>query len=113
MRPGELVDAIRVVASGNALLGPTAIERLLTRFSPPADPPTEAVAVGALTDREAETLQLLASGHSNAEIATKLVVSEATVKSHVSSILRKLGVRDRVQAVIAAYDSGLVEPRRP
>ena len=112
VRPGELVDAIRVVASGNALLGPTAIERLLTRFSPLADPPAEAVAVGSLTDREAETLQLLASGLSNAEIAAKLVVSEATVKSHVSSVLRKLGVRDRVQAVIAAYDSGLVEPRR-
>ena len=113
VRPGELVDAIRVVASGNALLGPTAIERLLTRFSPPTDAPVEAVAVGSLTDREAETLQLLASGLSNAEIAAKLVVSEATVKSHVSSVLRKLGVRDRVQAVIAAYDSGLVEPRRP
>ena len=113
VRPGELVDAIRVVASGNALLGPTAIERLLTRFSPPAGPPAEAVTVGSLTDREAETLQLLASGLSNAEIAAKLVVSEATVKSHVSSVLRKLGVRDRVQAVIAAYDSGLVEPRRP
>jgi len=112
VRPGELVDAIRVVASGNALLGPTAIERLLTRFSPPAEPPAEAVTVGSLTDREAETLQLLASGLSNAEIAAKLVVSEATVKSHVSSVLRKLGVRDRVQAVIAAYDSGLVEPRR-
>jgi DNA-binding NarL/FixJ family response regulator len=113
VRPGELVDAIRVVASGNALLGPTAIERLLTRFSPPTDAPAEAVAVGSLTDREAETLQLLASGLSNAEIAAKLVVSEATVKSHVSRVLRKLGVRDRVQAVIAAYDSGLVEPRRP
>jgi DNA-binding NarL/FixJ family response regulator len=113
VRPGELVDAIRVVAGGNALLGPTAIERLLTRFSPPTDPPAEAVAVGSLTDREAETLQLLASGLSNAEIAAKLVVSEATVKSHVSSVFRKLGVRDRVQAVIAAYDSGLVEPRRP
>jgi DNA-binding NarL/FixJ family response regulator len=113
VRPGELVDAIRVVASGNALLGPTAIERLLTRFSPPTDVPAEAVAVASLTDREAETLQLLASGLSNAEIAAKLVVSEATVKSHVSRVLRKLGVRDRVQAVIAAYDSGLVEPRRP
>ena len=113
VRPGELVDAIRVVARGNALLGPAALERLLTRFSPPTDAPAEAVSVGSLTDREAETLQLLASGLSNAEIAAKLVVSEATVKSHVSSVLRKLGVRDRVQAVIAAYDSGLVEPRRP
>jgi len=113
VRPGELVDAIRVVASGNALLGPTAIERLLVRFSaPPGTAVTETVAVGSLTDREAETLRLLASGLSNAEIAATLVVSETTVKSHVSSVLRKLGVRDRVQAVIAAYDAGLVEPRR-
>jgi DNA-binding NarL/FixJ family response regulator len=114
VRPTELVDAIRVVASGNALLGPTAIERLLTRFSAPADPPlTETVAVGSLTDREAEILQLLANGLSNAEIAARLVVSEATVKTHVSNLLRKLGVRDRVQAVIAAYDAGVVKPRRP
>jgi DNA-binding NarL/FixJ family response regulator len=114
VRPGELVDAIRVVASGNALLGPTAIERLLTRFSPPEEPPpAETIAVGSLTDREAETLQLLAGGLSNAEIAARLVLSETTVKTHVSSVLRKLGVRDRVQAVIAAYDAGIVEPRRP
>ena len=113
VRPGELVDAIRVVASGNALLGPTAVERLLARFpAPPGTAASETVAVGSLTDREAETLRLLASGLSNAEIAVTLVVSETTVKSHVSSVLRKLGVRDRVQAVIAAYDAGLVEPRR-
>jgi DNA-binding NarL/FixJ family response regulator len=113
VRPGELVDAIRVVASGNALLGPTAIERLLARFSDATDPPiAETVAIGSLTDRETETLQLLANGLSNAEIAERFVVSEATVKTHVSNILRKLGVRDRVQAVIAAYDSGLVKPRR-
>jgi DNA-binding NarL/FixJ family response regulator len=114
VRPNELVDAIRVVASGSALLGPTAIERLLARFSAPDDPPlTETIAVGSLTDRETETLQLLANGLSNAEIAAKLVVSETTVKTHVSNLLRKLGVRDRVQAVIAAYDSGVVKPRRP
>jgi DNA-binding NarL/FixJ family response regulator len=114
VRPAELVDAIRVVASGSALLGPTAIERLLARFSTPADPPlTETIAVGSLTDRETETLQLLAGGLSNAEIAARLVVSETTVKTHVSNLLRKLGVRDRVQAVIAAYDSGVVKPRRP
>jgi DNA-binding NarL/FixJ family response regulator len=111
VHPGELVDAIRVVANGNALLGPTAIERLLTRFSPPAAPPLdETAAVGSLTAREAEILKLLASGLSNAEIAARLVVSETTVKTHVSNVLRKLGVRDRVQAVITAYDAGLVKP---
>ena len=114
VRPGELVDAIRVVASGNALLGPTAVERLLRRFSATTDErPMDTAAVGSLTDREAETLRLLANGLSNAEIAATLVVSETTVKTHVSNLLRKLGVRDRVQAVIAAYDAGVVQPRRP
>jgi len=113
VRPGELVDAIRVVASGNALLGPTAVDRLLRQFSAPADErPLDTVAVGSLTDREAETLRLLAKGLSNAEIAATLVVSETTVKTHVSNLLRKLGVRDRVQAVIAAYDAGVVQPRQ-
>jgi DNA-binding NarL/FixJ family response regulator len=113
VRPGELVDAIRVVASGNALLGPTAVDRLLRQFSAPVDErPLDTVAVGSLTDREAETLRLLANGLSNAEIAATLVVSETTVKTHVSNLLRKLGVRDRVQAVIAAYDAGVVHPRQ-
>jgi len=113
VRPGELVDAIRVVASGNALLGPTAVERLLRRFSVPVDDhPMDTAAVGSLTDREAETLRLLANGLSNAEIAATFVVSETTVKTHVSNLLRKLGVRDRVQAVIAAYDAGVVQPRQ-
>ena len=114
VRPGELVDAIRVVASGNALLGPTAVERLLRRFSVPVDDhPMDTAAVGSLTDREAETLRLLANGLSNAEIAATFVVSETTVKTHVSNLLRKLGVRDRVQAVIAAYDAGVVQPKQP
>jgi len=114
VRPGELVDAIRVVASGNALLGPTAVERLVRRFSVPVDDhPMATAAVGSLTDREAETLRLLANGLSNAEIAATLVVSETTVKTHVSNLLRKLGVRDRVQAVIAAYDAGVVQPKQP
>jgi len=114
VRPGELVDAIRVVASGNALLGPSAVERLLRRFSVPIDNRRiDSVAVGSLTDREAETLRLLANGLSNAEIAATLVVSETTVKTHVSNLLRKLGVRDRVQAVIAAYDAGVVQPKQP
>jgi DNA-binding NarL/FixJ family response regulator len=106
--PDELIDAIRVLANGNTLLAPTALARLLKHFEPrrPAPPQLE-----GLTERETEILRLIAGGHSNAELASTLVLSEATVKTHVSSVLRKLGVRDRVQAVIAAYDAGLVEPR--
>jgi DNA-binding NarL/FixJ family response regulator len=107
VEPAELVDAIRVVAAGNSLFGPAATERLLTRF---AEPPSGR-ALDELTDREKEILQLLATGLSNAELAERLFLSETTVKTHVSSILRKLRVRDRVQAVIAAYDAGLVSPR--
>lgn len=107
VEPNELVDAIRVVAAGNSLFGPEATERLLARFAaPPAGRTLE-----ELTDREQEILRLLATGLSNAELAQQLFLSETTVKTHVSSILRKLGVRDRVQAVIAAYDAGLVRPR--
>jgi DNA-binding NarL/FixJ family response regulator len=113
VRPTELVDAIRVVASGNALLGPTAVARLLARFPPaPAATPDPGL-IGTLTEREAEILRLLACGLSNAEIASALVVSETTVKTHVSNLLRKLGVRDRVQAVIAAFDAGLAQPKHP
>jgi DNA-binding NarL/FixJ family response regulator len=109
VQPSELVDAIRVVAAGNSLFGPTATQRLLERFAAPrAD--VAVPAVEQLTDREQEILRLLAQGLSNAELAERLYVSETTVKSHVSAILRKLGVRDRVQAVIAAYESGLVQP---
>jgi DNA-binding NarL/FixJ family response regulator len=110
VRPEDLVDAIRLVAEGNALLGPTVTRRLLEHFADGEPGPT-AAAVGELTEREQEILRLVAQGHSNAEVAAKLFLSEATVKTHVSSILRKLGVRDRVQAVIAAYDAGLVRPR--
>ncbi len=107
VQPGELVDAIRVVAAGNALFGPTATERLLQRF---AQPSAAGRSLDELTDREREILALLAGGLSNAELAGRLFLSETTVKTHVSSIFRKLGVRDRVQAVIAAYESGLVRP---
>jgi DNA-binding NarL/FixJ family response regulator len=107
VRPNDLVDAIRLVAAGNALLGPSVTRRLLDRFAEPARPP---VSLDELTDREREILSLIAQGSSNAEIAEQLYVSETTVKSHVSAVLRKLGVRDRVQAVIAAYDAGLVRP---
>jgi DNA-binding NarL/FixJ family response regulator len=108
VRPLDLVDAIRLVAAGNALLGPTVTQRLLEQFAESEPTPTS---LDSLTDREQEILALVARGRSNAEIAADLVVSETTVKTHVSSILRKLGVRDRVQAVIAAYDAGLVRPR--
>jgi len=111
VRPAELVDAIRLVAGGNALLAPTALTRLLERFDSAQREPASTL-LGALTERELEILRLVSEGLSNAEIATRLVVSETTVKTHVSNLLRKLGVRDRVQAVIAAYDSGLVQPRR-
>jgi DNA-binding NarL/FixJ family response regulator len=110
--PAQLVHAIRVVAAGDALLAPSVTRRLLERFAttlPVGDHSSEALA--QLTAREAEVLRLLAAGLSNAEIATELVVSEATVKTHVSSMLRKLGLRDRVQAVILAYETGLVRLR--
>ena len=110
VRPTDLVDAIRLVASGNALLGPTVTERLLERFADGGGNGEAVAAVAALTAREREILRLLAGGLSNAELADLLVVGETTVKTHVSSVLRKLGVRDRVQAVIVAYDAGLVRP---
>ena len=110
VEPAELVDAIRVVAAGNSLFGPAATERLVARFAQQPGPDA-AGALGELTERELEILRLLATGLSNAELAEQLFLSETTVKTHVSSILRKLHVRDRVQAVIAAYDAGLVSPR--
>ena len=107
--PAELVEAIRIVAGGDSLLAPSVTRRLLERFAvtlPPGDQSSEVL--GRLTARETEVLRLLAGGLSNAEIASELVVSEATVKTHISSLLRKLGLRDRVQAVILAYETGLV-----
>jgi len=103
---------VRVVAEGEALLAPTVTRRLLERFAsalPSGDegPPP---ALSALTERELEILTLLARGLSNAELGATLYLSEPTIKTHLSSIFRKLGVRDRVQAVIAAYEAGLVEP---
>lgn len=109
VEPAELVDAIRVVAAGNSLFGPAATERLVARFAQQVAPDAGR-SLDELTEREKEILRLLATGLSNAELAEHLFLSETTVKTHVSSILRKLHVRDRVQAVIAAYDAGLVQP---
>jgi DNA-binding NarL/FixJ family response regulator len=113
VHPPQLVDAIRVVAAGDALLAPSVTRRLLERFAAtlPAIDAGPPPALQSLSQRELEILKLLAGGLSNAELAERLVLSEATVKTHVSSILHKLGVRDRVQAVILAYDAGLVRPR--
>jgi DNA-binding NarL/FixJ family response regulator len=117
-RPDELVAAIEVVARGDALLAPTVTRRLIADFAAtrpatgatataPVSPPKE---LDTLTDREREVLGLLATGRSNAEIAAELYVGEATVKSHVSGLLMKLGLRDRVQAVVFAYENGVVTP---
>jgi DNA-binding NarL/FixJ family response regulator len=108
--PEDLVEAIVIVASGEALLAPSITRRLLDRVASRLPPAQENAvpALAELTDRELEVLKLIARGMSNAEIAGKLVVSETTVKTHVSRILSKLDLRDRVQVVILAYESGLV-----
>jgi DNA-binding NarL/FixJ family response regulator len=115
VRPQELVDAIHVVAKGDALLAPSITRRLLDRFAEqaPEDPAKPPPQLESLTERELEVLKLVAKGWSNAELAEKLFLSETTVKTHVSSVLRKLGLRDRVQAVVAAYEAGLVRPGSP
>jgi DNA-binding NarL/FixJ family response regulator len=115
VHPPQLVDAIRVVAAGEALLAPTVTRRLLDRFAAtmPESEATTPAELESLTERELEVLRLLAGGLSNAELAQRLFLSETTVKSHISSILRKLDVRDRVQAVVLAYEAGLVRPGSP
>jgi DNA-binding NarL/FixJ family response regulator len=110
----DLVTAIRTVAAGEAVVAPRILKRLLDRFAlvlpdPSAQPPR---GLDALTDREREVLVQLARGLSNAEIARELSVSETTVKTHVGHVLTKLGLRDRVQAVVLAYETGLVRPGR-
>jgi DNA-binding NarL/FixJ family response regulator len=107
----ELVRAVRVVAGGESLLAPRVTRRLIEEFArrpAPAEHRPEALA--ALTAREHEVLELVARGHSNAEIATELVISEQTVKTHVGNVLAKLGLRDRIQGVILAYEVGLIQP---
>ena len=111
VRPEQLAEAVRVVAQGEALLAPTITRRLIEQFvrRPPASGgrPDE---LAELTERELDVLRLVARGLSNAEVAASLVVSEATVKTHLTHILTKLRLRDRVQAVVVAYESGLVQP---
>jgi DNA-binding NarL/FixJ family response regulator len=113
VRPEQLADAVRVVASGDALLAPVITRRLIEDFvrrpPPGSGPPVE---LDELSNRELEVLKLIAQGLSNAEIAASLFLSEATVKTHVTHILGKLRLRDRVQAVVLAYECGLVKPTR-
>jgi DNA-binding NarL/FixJ family response regulator len=107
--PAKLVEAVRTVAAGEALLAPTVTRRLIEEFvrrPPPGE--TSPAELGGLTDREREVLTLIARGRTNGEIARELFVSEATVKTHVNRVLSKLDLRDRVQAVVLAYESGLV-----
>ena len=106
----HLVEAIRVVASGNALLSPSVTRKLIEEFVRRSPAPSTTLAEGTLTDRELEVLKLVARGLSNAEIADRLFLSEATVKTHVGRVLAKLGLRDRVQVVVFAYEAGIVRP---
>jgi DNA-binding NarL/FixJ family response regulator len=111
----RLFDAVRVVAAGDALLAPTVTRRLVAEFArqrprPSSGPSRASALTEALTPREVEVLRLVAEGLSNPEIAGRMFLSEETVKTHVSRMLRKLGLRDRTQAVIAAYESGLITP---
>jgi DNA-binding NarL/FixJ family response regulator len=112
--PTELLAAIRTVAGGEAVLAPTATRRLIDRFMPlmpvPNQQPHRDAVLSELTGRERSVFALLAGGRSNREIATELQVSEGTVKIHVGRILAKLDVRDRVQAVVLAYESGVISP---
>jgi DNA-binding NarL/FixJ family response regulator len=111
--PDELVDALRVVSRGESLLFPALTRRLVERFAlarTPRPDDHQALMLGSLTDREAEILRLLAEGLSNAEIADRLFVSLHTTKTHVASVLAKVGARDRTQAVVFAYETGFVRP---
>jgi DNA-binding NarL/FixJ family response regulator len=108
--PEDLVAAIRVVARGDALIAPGITKRLIEQFARSAPASTSPQGLDELTPREVEVLILVAGGLSNGEIAEELVLSNATVKTHVKRILSKLGVRDRVQAVVLAYEAGLVHP---
>jgi DNA-binding NarL/FixJ family response regulator len=106
----QLVAAIRVAADGGSMFAPSITRRLIERFATVAAPPRGAAELDRLTPREAEVMRLIARGLSNAEIAETLVVTEHTAKTHVAHILEKLDLRDRVQAVVFAYESGLIHP---
>jgi DNA-binding NarL/FixJ family response regulator len=112
--PEEIAAAVRIVASGEALLAPAVTRTVIEEFTrqSPVPAPAASSALDELTPREREVLDLLARGFSNAEICTQLFISDATTKTHVARILQKLGLRDRVQAVIYAYETGLVTPGR-
>ncbi len=108
----RLLDAVRVAAAGEALIAPSITRRLIAQFARAAPTPGSGtpLALADLSTRELDVLRLIARGRSNAEIATDLILSENTIKTHVGSIFSKLGLRDRVQAVVLAYETGLVEP---
>jgi len=108
--PEELVHAVRVVAGGDALLAPAVTRRVIEEYAQSSPPSQDDPRLDLLTEREREVLRLLAAGKSNAELAAALEVGEGTIKTHVSHVLGKLGLRDRVQAVVFAYESGLVAP---
>jgi DNA-binding NarL/FixJ family response regulator len=111
VRPEQLADAVRVVAEGETLLAPAITQRLVQQYVRRLRPgTTRPAALDSLTERELAVLRLIARGRSNAEIATDLFLSETTVKTHVSHVFGKLGLRDRAQAVVMAYESGLIEP---
>jgi DNA-binding NarL/FixJ family response regulator len=111
--PEVLIDGIKVVAAGDGLLAPSVTRRLIQEFArQPAPPVPPAAPLETLTQREREVLALVGAGLSNAELAARLYISEATVKTHVKRILMKLGLRDRIQAVVFAYETGLVRTRR-
>jgi DNA-binding NarL/FixJ family response regulator len=111
--PDELIDAVRILAAGDALLAPSITRRLIEEFASSSVGFSRAVGLDDLTERETEVLRSMARGLSNQEIAARLYLGETTVKTHVSRVLMKLRVRDRVQAVVAAYESGLVRPGQP
>jgi DNA-binding NarL/FixJ family response regulator len=107
--PERLIDALTIVANGDSLVDPVMTRRLIDSIGKRL-PTTDADSVKSLTDRERDVLQLVAKGYSNAEIAKTLIIGETTVKTHVSSVLLKLGLRDRVQAVVFAYENGIATP---